>query len=167
VGDTDTDTDTDTVDGVGKTVARSGLGVVVGVAVGVTALVVSPGVSNATVGGGGISVSKTGGIPVPRVVSSLPPNEPKSTNPQMAARTPVIAAVATSGPRLGPPYRPSGPLTRRPSSSTQNGQSTGAGGHNSCGDQRLGGRHRTVGGSGQPGGALKCLTSVSPPLPRG
>jgi hypothetical protein len=155
--------DSDTVDGLGETVARSELGLVVGVTVGVTALVVSPGVGNATVGGGGMSVFKTDGNAVPWVMSSLPPNEPESTKPQTAASTPAVAAAVTSGRKLGPPYRPSGPLTRRPSSSTQNGQSTGAGGQDSYGDQRLRGRHRLVGGSGQPGGALKCLTSASPP----
>jgi hypothetical protein len=153
----------ETVDGVGvgETVVASELGV--GVSVGATQLVASPGVGKATVGKGGSSVSERDGDSATDVGSSLPPNGPNSTRLTRPQTTTSKTVGATSGLRLGPPYRPRGPLTRRPSPSTQNGQSSGADGHDSSGDQYFGGRHRTLGGSGQPGGVLKCLTQTSSP----
>src|SRR4029453_3562737 len=66
----------------------------------------------------------------------------------------------------GPPSRPPGPATRRPPSLTQNAHPGGAGGQDSSGPHRLGGRQRTLGGGGQPGGALNRRTSTSVRIPR-
>jgi hypothetical protein len=92
--------------------------------------------------------------------SSPPPNGLSST---IAINASGTAATAPSLILLGPPYRPIGPRTGRPASSTQNLHPAGAGGHDSGGRQRFGGRHRAVGGSGQSGGALNCLT-LPPPV---
>jgi hypothetical protein len=89
------------------------------------------------------------------VAVSFPLNGLTSTRPISASKT---AAAAPSLSTLGPPYRPNGPRTGYPSSSTQNLQPAGAGGHDSAGFQRFGGFHRAFGGSGHPGGALNCLT---------
>jgi hypothetical protein len=106
----------------------------------------------------GAEVPKNGAVPA---VSSPPSNGFTRTSAISASGTPAIAPTLT---RLGPPYRPTGPRTGRPASSTQNDHPRGAGGQDSGGRQRLPGRQRTVGGSGQPGGALNCLT-LPPPVP--
>jgi hypothetical protein len=92
--------------------------------------------------------------------SSPPSNGLSSTSVISASGT---AAIAPTLIRPGPPYRPIGPRTRLPVSSTQKAHPAGAGGHDSGGRQRFGGRQRAVGGSGQPGGALNCLT-LPPPV---
>jgi hypothetical protein len=92
-----------------------------------------------------------------------------STNPISTIR---IAAAPPYRSMLGPPNRPNGPRTGCPCSSTQNDQPAGADDQDSSGPQRFGGRQRAFGGSGQPGGALNCLTLnplpevVQPPQPR-
>ncbi|MET9312265.1 hypothetical protein ABZX12_10585 [Kribbella sp. NPDC003505] len=93
--------------------------------------------------------------------SSPLPNGLSSTSVMSASGT---AAITPTLVLLGAPYLPIGPRTRLPDSSTQKAHPAGAGGHDSGGCQRFGGLQRAVGGSGQPGGALNCLT-LPPPVP--
>jgi hypothetical protein len=146
-----------------------GSGVGVGVEPGVEPVSVGPGLAGSV---GSVVGSVTGTLVGSEVGSDVrtgvvladsspPSNGLSSTNPISASGT---AAIAPTLILPGPPYRPIGPRTRLPASSTQNAHPAGAGGHDSGGLQRFGGRQRAVGGSGQPGGALNCLT-LPPPVP--
>lgn len=149
-----------TADGVGVGVG-SGLGSVrrgvVGSVVAVGPVVVGS-VTGVLVGADVGSEVRTGAV---LADSSPPSNGLSSTSVISASGT---AAIAPTLILPGPPYLPIGPRTRLPDASTQNAQPGGAGGHDSGGCQRFGGRQRAVGGSGHPGGALNCLT-LPPPVP--
>lgn len=93
-----------------------------------------------------------GGLVV--VADSRPPNGTKTSSPASASTVATRALILTTG---GPPYRPIGPRTGSPSWSTQNAQPAGGLGQEESGVKFFGGRHRTFGGSGQPGGGLNCL----------
>ncbi|GAA1564420.1 hypothetical protein GCM10009742_01970 [Kribbella karoonensis] len=156
----------------------AGVGVGVGIGVGVRRSVVR---SSAGVGVGVLAISRTGcsvrrgagvgvrvtglaGTGVARyngavLVCSLFPNGFSNTTTINVSGTTTIASVVV---RRGPPYRPIGPRTGRPSSSTQNAQRLGGGGQVSGGCQRRGGRQSGRGGAGHSGGALNCLTSILP-----
>jgi hypothetical protein len=131
-----------------------GLAVLRGVVVVLGAAVVS--VVVALVGTAVGSEARTCNVPP---VSSPSSNGLNSTAAISASGTATIAPTLT---RLGPPYRPIGPRTGSPASLTQNAQPAGAGGQDSDGRQCFGGFQRLLGGSGQPGAALNCLTVSSP-----
>ncbi|WP_433159164.1 hypothetical protein [Kribbella sp. CA-247076] len=81
-------------------------------------------------------------------------NGTASSRPTTVTTTAVSPASLRTG---GPPYRPMGPRTGTPFSSTQKDQPTGGSGQSRSGFQFFGGRQRAFGGSGQPGGGLNCL----------
>jgi len=111
----------------------------------------------------GSSEADTPGVadPLPATGSPSEPSGPQDANTSSATRTPT---PATGQARLGPPNRPSGPATRRPCSLIQNAQPAGAAGQDSCGAHPRGGRQRTFGGGGHPGGVLNLRTA--PPCRR-
>ncbi|MEU4605898.1 hypothetical protein AB0F43_23170 [Kribbella sp. NPDC023972] len=101
----------------------------------------------------------TGGVVV---ADSFARNGTKKSRPAS------VSAVTTRAPSFrtgGPPYLPIGPRAGRPSWSTQNDHPGGASGQERSGLKFFGGRHRTFGGSGHPGGGLNCL-NAKPFTPR-
>jgi hypothetical protein len=92
------------------------------------------------------------------VADSFARNGTKRKRPASAS---TVAARAPSFRTGGPPYLPIGPRTGRPSWSTQNDHPGGAFGQERSGLKFFGGRHRTFGGSGHPGGGLNCLKGLT------
>jgi len=90
---------------------------------------------------------------------------PNGTNRRRPASVSTVATRALSFRIRGPPYRPIGPRTGLPFSSIQNAHPAGGLGQERSGVKFFGGRHRTFGGSGQPGGGLNCL-KAKPFTPR-